>query len=130
MPYEEINVDCKVLLCSQNDSGACDCDCHTDDLNPDHSDCAHFNFSTLFYNVDLKKWEIAGVLSMIEEQEIPFLVIDGESTHFQTVQSAGGDYCLVQGSEADIMDHRIWKHVDGGFGCTHKDQLTLSLFND
>jgi hypothetical protein len=127
MPYEEVNLDCDIILCMHNDEGECCCDCHVSQLNPDKADCAQFELFAGCLDVTLKKMQIGDMLDLIEDQKIPFISLDAESPKFQTVMATKGHFCLVQGSDEDIKKFRFWKHIDGGFECTSKDQLELSF---
>lgn len=127
MPYENVDLDCNIVLCSHNESGECCCDCHVDRLNPDKVDCSEFEFMPGCFDVTLNRMKIGDILELIEDQKIPLISLDKESPKFQTVMATSGDYCLVQGSDEDVKKFRFWKHVDGGFGYTNKDQLELSF---
>jgi hypothetical protein len=114
MPYrhEEIDLDCSALLCKHNECGSCSCDCGEDELNPDNSDCTEFEFNSGCFSIDVRETQIEAVLETIKDQEIPFVSLNEISTKFQTIVITDGAYCLVQGSDEDIMQFRFWKHVD------------------
>jgi len=125
MPYNEVDLDCNILLCANNEEGSCNCDIHVNSLNPDKFDCFHFQFNPGCFDVTIHQTSIEDMLEMIEQENIPFISLDKESPKFQTVMATNGDYCVIQGSDEDIKQYNFWKHVDGGFGYSHKDQLEL-----
>jgi hypothetical protein len=125
MPHEDVDLDCNIFICANNETGECFCDCHTNELNPDKADCSHFHFVPGCFDVTVNKVSIDEMLELIKDQEIPFVSLDEESLKFQTVVASSGEFCLVQGSDEDVKQYRFWKSVDGGFGYTHKDQLEL-----
>jgi len=125
MPYENIDLDCDIFLCMCNETGSCTCDCNVNSLNPNNADCSEFEFVPGCFDATVHKLKIEDMLELIKEKEIPFISLDENSPRFQTVMATSGEYCLVQGSDEDIKQFHFWKHVDGGFGYTHKDQLEL-----
>ncbi len=125
MPYEDVDIECDIFLCSHNESSTCGCECHTDELNPNKKDCSKFQFIPGCFDVTVHKMKIEDMMELIKQEEISFISLDEESPRFQTVVASSGEYCLVQGSDDFIKQFHFWKHVDGGFGYTDKDQLEL-----
>ena len=128
MPYQDTDLDCSITVCSYNRRENCNAEEHVDDLWPDNINCP-------FFRLNFKKPEdTEDFETMIKESGIPYLVINSDSTHFQTIRLPNetgprrSDFVgIVRGTEQDISEFIFWKSADGELGCTHNDQLKLDL---
>jgi len=127
MPYDNVDLDCGLVICSNNERKECQADCHVDELMPGNISCRCFGFII----GDETDWtwaeDIEELLELIEENNIPYLSIDDDSTHFETIRLSDKAVGVCRGNKEDIKEFRFWKSVDGGMGATHKDQLELDL---
>ena len=126
MPFKEVELECNILFCLDNDSRECISHSFEDELSPDTIDCAWLNVSKHF-NISEYKFSLRDMFEMIKGYEVPFISLNENSSEFNKVKFPGVKFGLVQGSESDFNEFSFWKSVDGGFGCTHKDQMELKI---
>ena len=116
MPTGDIEIVCNNPLCANNDKSLCKNNCDINQLNPGKRDCPEFVFDTTLYDTNLSSPSyIDKMLEDINFLGIPFLSLDKDSTHFESVHTADGYYCLIQGSEKDLMKYNFWRDDNGLF---------------
>lgn len=127
MPYDWVDVDCNIPLCVHYDDGECTCEEEADQLNPNTTDCSYFVFRHGPFCARLKdQEEIAEFLGLLEEENVPYVCLDPDSTEFRGIK-AGDINAVVRGSKSVIEEFDFYPTVDNKVGYTHKSQLKLEL---